>query len=196
MKKIISAFIAPGGKYGQMLWTIRKGKPVTLCMKHNIYLCDQCLAAVDPDVCCKFPAVLPPYHFVSKKGFDDSDTRQAFLKAKPIMIKALTYIQEKSGMDHTCCHGFWITFSDTCLIPASETTDNPGHLYSGTIPMMVTLHVRSAFKGGRCSNAKVRNARVIGELCICPAACVFYRETDACLRPGIPNMASGQWDFF
>jgi hypothetical protein len=50
-----------------------------LCMKHNIYLCDLCLVCRDPDIYCKFRPSCP-IHFVSKKGFDDTDTRQTFAK--------------------------------------------------------------------------------------------------------------------
>jgi hypothetical protein len=50
-----------------------------LCMKHNIYLCDQCLTCRDPDIYCKFRPSCP-IHFVSKKGFDDTDTRHTFAK--------------------------------------------------------------------------------------------------------------------
>jgi hypothetical protein len=48
-------------------------------MKHNIYLCDLCLVCRDPDIYCKFRPSCP-IHFVSKKGFDDTDTRQTFAK--------------------------------------------------------------------------------------------------------------------
>ena len=41
------------------------------CMKHNIYLCDQCLTCRDPDIYCKFRSSCP-IHFVTKKGFDDT----------------------------------------------------------------------------------------------------------------------------
>jgi len=39
-----------------------------LCMKHNIYLCDECLECRDPDIYCKFRSSCP-IHFISKKGF-------------------------------------------------------------------------------------------------------------------------------
>ncbi len=50
-----------------------------LCMKHNIYLCDQCLTCRDPDIYCKFRSSCP-IHFVSKKGFDDTASRHTCAK--------------------------------------------------------------------------------------------------------------------
>lgn len=41
-----------------------------LCMKHNIYLCEDCLICRDPDLFCKFRSSCP-IHFISKKGFSD-----------------------------------------------------------------------------------------------------------------------------
>lgn len=46
-----------------------------LCMKHNIYLCEQCLECRDPDIYCKFRPSCP-IHFITKKGFD-SDTQES-----------------------------------------------------------------------------------------------------------------------
>ncbi len=43
-----------------------------LCMKHQIYLCEECLACRDPDIYCKFRSSCP-IHFISKKGFKDAD---------------------------------------------------------------------------------------------------------------------------
>ncbi len=42
------------------------------CMKHNYYLCEDCLECRDPDIYCKFRSSCP-IHFISKKGFDSSD---------------------------------------------------------------------------------------------------------------------------
>ena len=39
------------------------------CMKHDIYLCQECLECRDPDIYCKFRPSCP-IHFMSKKGFD------------------------------------------------------------------------------------------------------------------------------
>jgi uncharacterized 2Fe-2S/4Fe-4S cluster protein (DUF4445 family) len=40
-----------------------------ICMKHNIYLCQECLECRDPDIYCKFRSSCPIY-FITKKGFD------------------------------------------------------------------------------------------------------------------------------
>jgi uncharacterized 2Fe-2S/4Fe-4S cluster protein (DUF4445 family) len=42
-----------------------------ICMKHNIYLCEECLECRDPDIYCKFRPSCPIY-FITKKGFDSS----------------------------------------------------------------------------------------------------------------------------
>ncbi len=57
------------------------------CMKHDIYLCEDCLACRDPKLYCKFRSACP-IHFMSEKGFKetppldipaagDSDNREA-----------------------------------------------------------------------------------------------------------------------
>ena len=43
-----------------------------ICMKHNIYLCEECLECRDPDIYCKFRPSCPIY-FITKKGFTTSD---------------------------------------------------------------------------------------------------------------------------
>ena len=43
-----------------------------ICMKHNIYLCEECLECRDPDIYCKFRPSCP-IHFITKKGFESSD---------------------------------------------------------------------------------------------------------------------------
>ena len=40
-----------------------------ICMKHNIYLCEECLECRDPDIYCKFRPSCPIY-FITKKGFE------------------------------------------------------------------------------------------------------------------------------
>lgn len=42
-----------------------------ICMKHNIYLCTECLECRDPDIYCKFRSSCP-IHFITHKGFDSS----------------------------------------------------------------------------------------------------------------------------
>lgn len=39
------------------------------CMKHEYYLCDECMACRDPDIYCKFRSSCP-IHFMSRKGFE------------------------------------------------------------------------------------------------------------------------------
>ncbi len=45
-----------------------------ICMKHNIYLCEECLECRDPDIYCKFRSSCPIY-FISKKGFDSREKK-------------------------------------------------------------------------------------------------------------------------
>ena len=40
------------------------------CMKHDIFLCEECLECRDPHIYCKFRASCP-IHFMSNKMFDD-----------------------------------------------------------------------------------------------------------------------------
>ena len=56
-----------------------------LCMKHNIYLCEQCLECRDPDIYCKFRPSCP-IHFISKKGFD-SDTQDPLPKEISVVFQ-------------------------------------------------------------------------------------------------------------
>ncbi|SDT99548.1 ASKHA domain-containing protein [Desulfobacula phenolica] len=43
-----------------------------ICMKHNIFLCEECLECRDPDIYCKFRPSCPIY-FITKKGFESSE---------------------------------------------------------------------------------------------------------------------------
>jgi hypothetical protein len=43
-----------------------------ICMKHNIYFCDECLECRDPEIYCKFRPSCPIY-FITKKGFESED---------------------------------------------------------------------------------------------------------------------------
>ena len=47
-----------------------------ICMKHNIYLCEECLECRDPDIYCKFRPSCP-IHFITKKGFESSKDKPA-----------------------------------------------------------------------------------------------------------------------
>ena len=40
------------------------------CMKHNMYLCEECLECRDPDLYCKFRSSCPIY-FMTEKGFEE-----------------------------------------------------------------------------------------------------------------------------
>lgn len=39
------------------------------CMKHNYFLCDECLECKDPDLYCKFRSSCA-IHFLTRKGFN------------------------------------------------------------------------------------------------------------------------------
>lgn len=43
-----------------------------ICMKHNIYLCQECLECRDPDIYCKFRPSCP-IHFITRKGFKEPE---------------------------------------------------------------------------------------------------------------------------
>jgi len=43
-----------------------------ICMKHNVYLCEECLECRDPEIYCKFRSSCPIY-FISKKGFNSRE---------------------------------------------------------------------------------------------------------------------------
>ncbi|SMC54355.1 hypothetical protein SAMN02746065_10412 [Desulfocicer vacuolatum DSM 3385] len=45
------------------------------CMKHDYYLCNECLECRDPDIYCKFRSSCP-IHFISKKGFKNSEPKK------------------------------------------------------------------------------------------------------------------------
>lgn len=52
-----------------------------ICMKHNIYLCQECLECRDPDIYCKFRPSCP-IHFITKKGFKDTEETVSHTDAK------------------------------------------------------------------------------------------------------------------
>ena len=41
-----------------------------VCMKHNIYMCEECLQCRDPELYCKYRSSCP-IHFMNKKGTED-----------------------------------------------------------------------------------------------------------------------------
>ncbi|MBW1636851.1 MAG: DUF4445 domain-containing protein [Deltaproteobacteria bacterium] len=47
-----------------------------ICLKHNIYLCEECLKCQDVDLYCKFRPSCPIY-FIAEKGFDAPKEKQA-----------------------------------------------------------------------------------------------------------------------
>lgn len=47
-----------------------------ICMKHNIYLCEDCLECRDPYIYCKFRPSCSIY-FISKKGFKEPEIEAA-----------------------------------------------------------------------------------------------------------------------
>ncbi|MBU8911072.1 MAG: DUF4445 domain-containing protein [Desulfobacterales bacterium] len=61
-----------------------------ICMKHNIYLCEECLECRDPDIYCKFRPSCPIY-FITKKGFDAS--KEAALKEEPVKEECIVTFQ-------------------------------------------------------------------------------------------------------
>ncbi|GAB6143194.1 hypothetical protein [Desulfocicer niacini] len=46
------------------------------CMKHDYYLCEECLECKDPDLYCKFRSSCA-IHFLSRKGFESGDKKIA-----------------------------------------------------------------------------------------------------------------------
>ncbi len=46
-----------------------------ICLKHNIYLCEECLKCQDVDLYCKFRPSCPIY-FIAEKGFDEPKAKQ------------------------------------------------------------------------------------------------------------------------
>ncbi|WP_457554186.1 ASKHA domain-containing protein [Desulfobacula sp.] len=56
-----------------------------ICLKHNIYLCEECLECRDPDIYCKFRPSCPIY-FITKKGFD-SEKKKAEKKECAVIFE-------------------------------------------------------------------------------------------------------------
>ena len=46
------------------------------CMKHEMYLCEECLECRDPDLYCKFRPSCPIY-FITKTGFEAEEAEKA-----------------------------------------------------------------------------------------------------------------------
>lgn len=74
-----------------------------ICMKHNIYLCEECLECKDPDLFCKFRPSCP-IHFISKKGFGASEDKPVQKEChitfepggKTVVVKAGTTLLDAS----------------------------------------------------------------------------------------------------
>jgi len=45
------------------------------CMKHNIYMCEECLDCRDPKIYCKFRSSCPIYFLTKRKGDLDGDSK-------------------------------------------------------------------------------------------------------------------------
>jgi len=43
-----------------------------VCMKHNIYMCENCLVCRDPEIYCKFRTSCPIHFLTKRKGNLDS----------------------------------------------------------------------------------------------------------------------------
>ncbi len=43
-----------------------------LCMKHNVYMCDECATCRDPEIFCKFRTSCPIW-FIEKRGGKEID---------------------------------------------------------------------------------------------------------------------------
>jgi hypothetical protein len=44
------------------------------CMKHNIYMCQECLDCRDPEIYCKFRSSCPIHFLTKRKGNLDGDS--------------------------------------------------------------------------------------------------------------------------
>jgi uncharacterized 2Fe-2S/4Fe-4S cluster protein (DUF4445 family) len=67
-----------------------------ICMKHNIYLCEECLECRDPDIYCKFRPSCPIY-FMTKKGFESSEKKSDKKMEKKTANKNCTVIFQPGG---------------------------------------------------------------------------------------------------
>ena len=45
-----------------------------VCMKHEVYLCEDCLECRDPDIYCKFRTSCPIWFLTKRKGNLDGDS--------------------------------------------------------------------------------------------------------------------------
>ena len=59
------------------------------CMKHEVYLCEECLECRDPDLYCKFRPSCPIY-FLTKKGFDSEKSEKRGQIDKKIKSEKIT----------------------------------------------------------------------------------------------------------
>jgi len=44
-----------------------------MCMKHNIYMCEECMRCCDPELYCKFRTSCPIHFLTKRKGSLDGD---------------------------------------------------------------------------------------------------------------------------
>jgi len=85
-----------------------------ICMKHNIYLCEECLQCRDPEIFCKFRSSCSIY-FISKKGFKEAETKSDESKAEPVR-KEYAVVFEPMGKIIN-------VFEGTNLLKASQKGD-------------------------------------------------------------------------
>jgi hypothetical protein len=45
------------------------------CMKHNLYMCEDCLACRDPEIYCKYRTACPIHFLTKRKGRLDEDEK-------------------------------------------------------------------------------------------------------------------------
>lgn len=57
-----------------------------LCSKHNIYMCEECMACRDPDIYCKFRSSCPVWFMTRKtKGLDEEDVGEEKIDEEKII---------------------------------------------------------------------------------------------------------------
>lgn len=61
-----------------------------LCMKHNTYMCEECLKCSDPNIYCKFRSSCPIW-FLSKRK-EGLDTEEKIIKSAPANKDKVTFL--------------------------------------------------------------------------------------------------------
>ena len=58
-----------------------------VCMKHEIYMCEDCMECRDPDIYCKFRSSCPIHFITKRKGnLDEKDIPMEIIEYRPIGI--------------------------------------------------------------------------------------------------------------